>query len=288
MFRIQALNEDLDPYRKEDVPKDASNHMNIQANKKTPPPVADLEAIIASAPFHTNGGQYQDSTETTQEPEEPVGGVATRNRSSTSRRGKVLRSLKHVLMKDNVMETPVVASPTKNSRDIGSDRTEESQATANDSKAFTTPGCFHTENDESQPETCATAVQTSKRTKPVRREKVLKFPKNFISPTEDLGTPQATSHSSYRQAIRKGTNGRSSKPTVTPSLDQCEVETPTGCDCDEESPPLCSTSDMSFPEIIHMMVTETAVSHPKLIKWIADGEAFVVLDDKVGVLLQPL
>lgn len=63
----------------------------------------------------------------------------------------------------------------------------------------------------------------------------------------------------------------------------------------KEAPPVASNnkkrklSNMSFPQILWKMVTETAKTSPDIISWIENGEAFVVHEPssrKLGSILQ--
>lgn len=47
----------------------------------------------------------------------------------------------------------------------------------------------------------------------------------------------------------------------------------------------CSSSTLTFPQSVHLMVTETAISSPKVIEWVHEGEAFIV-HHKVGGLVR--
>lgn len=93
-----------------------------------------------------------------------------------------------------------------------------------------------------------------------------------------LNTPSVASHIEFPDAARH--------PAVTPHEHDAGVALATLAEFvkpaakvkTEPQTPRDATLQPTFPELVHAMVTETVETHPDLIEWIHDGEAFVVHD----------
>ena len=116
-------------------------------------------------------------------------------------------------------------------------------------------GCnFHNECLACNPESAPTVMQAA-------------MPPVVTGPAENLAMYQASKRTAQVAPVHA--------PTAKPSIYEPPIQ---------KASKHSSHNSPTFPETLHAMVTETAATQPNVISWIANGEAFKVLDPKSGKL----